>query len=504
MKQIIKYSSAFLIALVSLSSCLDDMNPISNIGENGFYENQDEIYQAVIACYNGLQAPANKEWYLTELRSDNSRLYGSGSESTESKDIRSMDMYRIDTSHPVNNEYWKTTYHNIANCNVVLKHADVVSNDSIRHLFEAEARFIRAYHYFNLVRLYGPVFITESTITGDEANNAERKLVSEVYALVETDLKYAEEYLPIAHKAADKGRVNKWAAKTLLAKVYLTLGRLAEAKTLLLEVENTSQSGYALVTSSYADVFNIGNEMNKEIIFAVRYKAGNLGLGSPFSNYFAPANSFALIVNGGGSGYNCPTTEFIQSYETGDKRKDVTLSSTWNDESGKTVYVAYVKKFLSKVDVKNDGENDWPVIRYADVILMLAEIENEQSGPNAGLARLNMIRGRAGLPELTTADVSDKNKFREALAKERRIEFAFEDQRFFDLQRTNQLINVMGKHFQAELEPNRGTGDTTPFYLDSTKPTYLNNTTLQEWQLLLPIPFNVIAVSKNATQNPGY
>ncbi len=503
MKQIIKYSLISFVSLISLSGCLDDMDPISSIGEGGFYANQDEIYQAVIACYNGLQAPMTKEWYLTELRSDNSRLYGSGSESTESKDIRSMDMYRIDTSHPVNNDFWRSTYHNIANCNVVLKHAGVVTNDSIRHLFEAEARFIRAYHYFNLVRLYGPVFIADKAITGDEANDAERKPVDEVYALIEADLRYAEEYLPPVIKATDKGRVDRWGAKALLAKVYMTLGKLNDAKSLLVQVEETAKSGYRLL-ANYSDVFSINNEMNNEIIFAVRYKAGNIGLGSPFANYFAPANSFALIVNGGGNGYNCPTTELIQSYEANDKRKDITLASTWQDEANKTVYVAYVKKFLSKIDVKNDGENDWPVIRYADILLMLAEIENEQSGPSAGLVHLNATRVRAGLPSLTINDVPDKNKFREALSKERRMEFAFENQRFYDLQRTNQLIPVMQKHFQTELEPNRGTGDTTPFYMDPTKPTYLNDTTLEEWQLLLPIPFNVVSVSPNATQNPGY
>jgi hypothetical protein len=502
MKNKIIYFPALFVFLFTFSGCLD-MDPISDVGESAFYKNQDDLYQAVIACYNGLQAPMNDEWYLTELRSDNSRLYGSTSTATTSRNINAMDMFRIETSHPVNTAYWDNTYHNVANCNTVLKHLDVISSEDVRLRFEAEAKFIRAFHYFNLVRLYGPIFLVTERITGEEAKKQERESIEDAYSMIIEDLFFATEKLPATIPPAEKGRADQWAAKTLLAKVHLTRGNYAEARTLLLEVEKTAVSGYELL-GNYADVFSIANEMNNEIVFAVRYKSGNIGLGSSFANDFAPANSFALIVNGGGAGHNCPTQDLIKAFTPTDKRKAVCLSETWLDDLNNPVYVPYTTKYLSPVSVKNDGENDWPVLRYADVLLMLAEIENEISGPSAGLGRLNLIRTRAGLTPLELPDVPDKNKFRTALFNERRLEFAFENQRYFDLVRSKQLIPVMKRHFDVEVEPQRSTGEETLFYADAAKPTYLPNRTLEEWQILLPIPLNIMTVSPNTTQNPGY
>lgn len=501
MKTKIKYIS--LVAVVcSFFSCLD-MNPISDLGESGFYNNQDDVYQAVVACYNGLQKPIKNEWYLTELRSDNSRLFGSGSTATISRDINLLDMFRLDTSHPISTAYWDDTYHNIANCNTVLKHLDIVGDVELKTRFEAEAKFIRAYHYFNLVRLYGPVWLITERISGEQAKEMERTDVETVYSQIITDLQFCATELPNTINDNEKGRVDRWAAKTLLAKVYLTLGELSDARILLLEVEKTADSGYDLLPQ-YADVFSIDNEMNKEILFTVRFKSGNVGLGSAFANEFAPANSQSQIINGSGSGYNCPTQDLVNTFEAKDMRRDVCLAPNWIDEANNAVYVPYVKKYFMPVTVKNDAENDWPVLRYADVVLMLAEIENELSGPQAGLERLNKIRTRAGLDELDISQVSDRYKFRKALFNERRLEFAFENHRFFDLLRSDQLIQIMDVHFETEMEPNRSTGALTSFYREDGKGTYLPTTRLEQWQLLLPIPLNIMSVSPNATQNPGY
>lgn len=496
-----KYISFLSAFLLLLPGCLD-IDPVSDVGESSFYKNDEDMYQAVVACYNGMQEPLNDEWYLTELRTDNSRLYDSNSSAASSTNISMMDGYRVETSHPVNTDYWDHTYHNIANCNTVLEHLEVVSNNNLKVRFEAEARFIRAYHYFNLVRLYGPVFLVTERISGDEAKAIGRSTVEKVYALITEDLEFASTELPQKINGSEKGRVDRWGAKTLLAKVYLTQGNLNDARQLLLEVEDTSVSGYALL-SDYSSVFSTDNEMNNEILFAVRYKSGNIGLGSLFANDFAPALSDAYVINGNGQGFNCPTQDLVGAYDVKDTRKNVTLAEYWVKE-GSPVYVPYVMKYFSEVSVKNDAENDWPVLRYADVVLMLAEIENELSGPQAGLERLNSIRTRAGLDLLDISEVSDKYKFRQALFAERRLEFAFENQRFFDLVRSNQLIAVMKNHFDTEIELNKSSAVESSFYKDASKNTYLSNTTLNEWQLLLPIPMNTMIVSPGSTQNPGY
>jgi len=503
MKKIIKYITIICL-IFSISSCVEE-DPIDQIGAEGFYKNTEEVNMAVLACYNGLQATIKNEWALTELRSDNARHYGAGSTATSSRDLYALDNFRVETTHPMNEEYWVAVYHNIANCNTILKYLDVVTDETTKRQFEAEALFLRSYHYFNLVRIYGPLFIVTERIAMDEANKAQRSPVEVVYTLIENDLKNIidNKMLPDSHVDAQKGRIDLWGAKTLLAKVYLTLGQLNEARTLLKDVETNSHYG---LIGNYADVFSINNEMNEEIIFNVRYKAGGYGLGSPFANYFAPQNSFDAVITAGGNGYNCPTNDLLDSYEAADKRKDVTTGWTWTNPQGETVYVAYVRKYLSPVSVAFDAENDWPLIRYADVLLMLAEIENELTSPSAGLPYLNKTRTRAGLTELTSAEITNKNDFRLALEKERRLEFAYENHRLFDLMRTNRLNTIMKKHYDTEQIANLSTGVLTLYYGETKNESYLPEEyrTLQNWQYLLPVPYSVMTVAINATQNPGY
>ncbi|PXV68754.1 putative outer membrane starch-binding protein [Dysgonomonas alginatilytica] len=502
MKNILKYIFIFCLVFAT-GSCNDilDTNPIDEIGAGDFYKNTEDINQSVTACYNGMQITLKNEWYLTELRSDNTRSYANNSTAVTSKNVYAMDMFRVETTHPLNKEYWESVYHNIANCNTVLKYLDVVSDATTKDQFEGEALFIRAYHYFNLVRLYGPLFKVTERITIDEANKSERSSVEDIYALIENDLKTAVSKLPAGYPDLQKGRVDIWGAKALLAKVYLTLSRFDEAKVLLAEVKDNNK-GYGLLPS-YKDIFSISNEMNKEILFTVRYKAGGLGLGSPFASSFAPANSFDFVITAGGDGNNCPTESLLNSYEANDSRKDVTLAATW-DNVGSTVYIAYPKKYLSQVATKYDAENDWPILRFADVLLMLGEVENELTGPSAGLPYLNQIRNRAGLPSLTTTEIPNKLSFRNAMEKERRVEFALENQRFFDLQRTNKLVSVMENHFETEEFRNANSGAIIAYYTNPSNESYLPDRKLHSWQLLLPIPFSVISVATNASQNPGY
>lgn len=509
MKNVIKYIALLISGLFLFTGCIDE-NPEDQIGAGDFYKTTEDINKAVVACYNGMQSPIKKEWALTEIRSDNARHYGANSSNQTSKELYDINNFRVQTSNSFNQEYWEATYHNIANCNTVLQHINVVDNATLKSQYEAEAKFIRAYHYFNLVRLYGPLFIVTERINMEEANKAERSSIDKVYTLIVDDLidiigdGSTTNMLPKKHTDANTGRADIWAAKSLLAKVYLQLGQLNDARTLLRDVE--LNSGYGLVLSGYADVFSVNNEMNKEIIFNIRFKEGGYGLGSNFANYFAPANSYDLIVVGGGDGYNCPTDNLRAAYELGDKRRDISLVDEWINRTGDHVYIAYVKKYWSEVKTRYDGENDWSLIRFADILLMLAEIENELSGPDAGLLYLNQTRIRAGLLGLNSGDVPNKHTFRMALEKERRAEFAFENHRFFDLLRTKRLASIMKNYYETEQIRNSGTGLLNSYYTDISNLSYLAEEyrTLEDWQYLLPIPYSVMTVAPNATQNPGY
>ena len=488
MRKISLYIALSAIVLLG-AGCDLKMQPISEIGEGSFYQTSQEINAAVVACYNGLQAPMKYEWMLTELRSDNSRLHTSATTSTDRTMQLDFDQSRISaTSEHVYN-YWKAVYHNIARCNAVLMHLDVVKDAALKNQYEAEARFIRAYHYFNLVRLYGPVFIVDKRLDAVSAQNYERSTIDDVYTFLTGDLQYAIDYLPSTYPENEKGRITCWAAKAMMAKVRMTRGLFdKETEDLLKDI--IENGGFAL-QPTYASVFDINNELNSEILFTIRYTSGGIGLGSPFGNWFAPLQSGAAVINGGGNGYNYPSDDLVSAYSSADTRKDITFALDYTDDKGKVVDRRYVKKFLSPVVLKEDGDKDWPIIRYADVLLMYAEVLNEKAGAAAALPYINSTRTRAGLNALTVADVANKHQMRMAIEKERRLELAYENHRWFDLIRTDRVIEVMHEHWNTET-----------YYADiiaETGPIVLN-----ESLILLPIPQKEIDINQAITQNVGY
>lgn len=488
--KIILYISIVILAMISLA-CDDllDLNPVSEIGEESFYKTSEEINKAVIGCYNGLQEPLLYEWTLTELRSDNTQMFIESS-SAVYPEYRELDSYTQTTLNPVVNSYWQACYHDIALTNQVLAKIDVVENEDMKAQYESECRFIRAYHYFNLVRLFGPVILVDESISGDEAKTMSRSSVESIYQFLETELTTAAAGLPDSYSSGEAGRVTSWAAKALLAKVYLTEAKYSEASTLLSGI--IASSPYSLLPN-YANVFDTGNEMNEEILFAVRFMSGNVGLGSPFANWFAPLTSGSNVVNGDGRGLNYPTASIMSSYEEGDLRKDVCFHENYlNKDNDVVVDKAFINKYMYDVVDLYDAENDWPVIRYADVLLMYGEALNELQGAVAALPYLNQVRERAGLDDYTEATITNKYQFRLALENERRHEFAFENHRYFDLLRTGRVVPVMNEHFQTEA-----------YYNDPGKPEF-NVAPIEEWQTILPIPQREIDINTALTQNVGY
>ena len=466
-----------------------DLNPISEIGEESFYKNSDEINKAVIGCYNGLQDPILYEWAVTELRTDDSQMSLESSTAVY-PEYRELDTYTETSQNSVVESYWEACYHDIALGNQVLAEIEVVDDEALKVQYASECRFMRAYHYFNLVRLFGPVVLVDEPISGDQAKTMYRSPVDSIYQFLETELSAAADGLPDSYSSSELGRVTSWAAKGLLAKVYLTESKYSQASSLLSEIMSTSP--YSLLPD-YADVFSTDNEMNDEILFAVRFMSGNVGLGSPFANWFAPLTSGSNVVNGDGRGWNYPTASLMSAYDDGDTRKDVCLQENYiNQDNGAVVDRAYVNKYMYDVVDLYDAGNDWPVMRYADILLMYSEALNELNGVSDALPYLNQIRERAGLDDYTEADITNKYQFRIALENERRKEFAFENHRYFDLLRTDRLVDVINEHFATEA-----------YYNDSSHPEF-GADPIDEWQTLLPIPQREIDVNSTLTQNVGY
>lgn len=482
-------SVILFVISVLLISCDLDLTPVSEISEETFYKNSDEISEAVIGCYNSLQNPIRYEWVLTELRSDNTQMSIDNSVAVNTE-YREMDSYTGTPQNSLIDSYWKACYHDIALANQVLQSTGVVDDEALKGQYEGECRFIRAYHYFNLIRLFGPVPLIVEPISGDEAKQIERSGGEVIYRFLETELTMAREGLPASYPDAELGRVTSWAAGALLAKVYLTEEKYDEAGALLRDI--VLNAPYELLPS-YAGIFDTGNEMNGEILFAVRFMSGSVGLGAPFANWFAPLTSGSNVVNGDGNGYNYPTVSIMNSFAGADSRKDVCFKASYYDKNKKTdIARAYVNKFMFNIVEPEDAENDWPVIRYADVLLMYSEALNELQGVSAALPYLNQVRERAGLTAYLETDVPSKYQFRLVLENERRLEFAFENHRYFDLLRMERALTVMNEHFQTEA-----------YYNDPQHPEF-KVTPIEQWETLLPIPQREMDINRALTQNLGY
>ena len=492
-----------------------DLYPVSNLNTGTYYSNYEEVRSALNGCYNGMQRALSNEWQFTELRSDNAKQGQPGSTASTNRDLSDLDMFIPATTHQAIYTYWLATYSNIRNTNIVLQKLGVTYDpatgtnyfDNIqlpisetdRKQLAGEAMFIRAHHYFNLVRLFGGVFLVHKSVTPQESKMMNRVSVGEIYKLIEADLSTAATSLNSLKFGqglpADLGRATRWAAKGLLGKVYLTQNKKAEAIIQLQDV--VTNSGHSLL-SNYASVFSITNEMNAEILFAVRYKAGGLGLGSHFGNTFAPLGTGSAVINGDGDGLNYPTAE-LDTLTNGDLRKPTLIGVFGTGSAAKW----YVKKYLFPVTQVDDGESDWPVLRYADILLMLAEAKGYSQ---ESLDLINSVRPRAGLPNLTMATIPSVAEFERALSLERRVEFAFENQRWFDLVRFNATMTTVTAqqsirdHYADEYYSHYRN------YLPPTPTLAELQGNVTEEKLLLPIPQREIDTNTQLVipQNPGY
>ncbi len=496
MNKYIRIAISFILLVITAvlgTSCEKQLNlePISDISAGVFYNNANDIDLAVVSTYNSLYGVMNKEFVVTELRSDNTYMSPQNSE-TSNVPYRAADRFVLNSQNIYVQEYWRALYRTVSLSNNVIAHIDVVENEELAGQYLGEARFLRAHAYFNLVRSYGGVFIIDEPITGQDAKKRDRSTVEDVYKFLIADLEYAAENLPDVSSGAQLGRVTKWAAKALLGKALLTRNTGSDnddAITVLTEVVNLS--GFSMLPS-YADVFSISNEHNSEILFAVRYQSGGVGLGAPFANYFSPIQSDNFVVTGSGDELNVPTTSMSAAYEAADQRKAVSMADSFLLGSS-YVQARFISKYNSTFSNVDDAGNDWPIIRFTDVMLLLAEAINNQGGPTPqAIDLLNDVRQRAGLTAYTTAEVGSYFDFKLALELERKLEFAFENQRWFDLVRTERAITVMNTHFSTEDQ-----------YNDPTRPQFYTSP-ISSWQLLLPIPQYEIDLNPSIAQNIGY
>jgi hypothetical protein len=506
---------ASLVALLTFTSCEDFLTdePESVLGQVDFFTTPTRINQGVLGCYAGLKRVMNDEWMFTELRSDNTCVSAVTSSSSRRTELTNLAHFSALPSEVAIQEYWYNTFQNISNINSILP--AVLDNTYItveddRVQYEAELRFLRANHYFTLVNLFGDMFKVTDVIGPLEAITIDRSPVLDIYNdIIIPDLKIAAETAPSSYTGNDLGRVTKWAAKGLLAKAYMQIGgaeNLALAKVLLKEIIDEPTIDLA---PNFADIFDPAKEMsadlNGEVIFSVRYLGGDNSNGSPFWQYFAPQYS-DLLAAGEPEGNNNPTFElmslFYQDTAYSAERKEASFDLYYVNP---TKFSSYITKYMDpNITVKLNAENDWIVLRYADIKLLYAEILAQESDPDLARDVINEIRDRSGLNPIETTFTSSIMAL-DSVYAERRMELAFENHRWFDLLRMNTTYSDPNKAMDILKEHTFSTDWVALYSLFNPLPVpsvtnYTND------HLLLPIPqYEIDANTElDIAQNPGY
>ncbi|QDH78935.1 RagB/SusD family nutrient uptake outer membrane protein [Echinicola soli] len=487
-------------AMVSCESKLDQ-SPISSIGSNAFYQNESDFLKGLTGAYNGLNSYPINHFELSEVRSDN--IYSPGTAGVRDYNLINNFNTNLATAG-IMNSTWNGLYNNIMRANTILDNLspDVLPDEAVRSRIEAEAKFLRGLYYFDLIRFYGKVPLFDRPVTPLEALEIPRSPVADVYGLIISDLEFAVGNLPDEYTSAgDLGRATSHAARGMLARVYMTrsgtqlhpdgpvLGtnEWSQALTLLNEVINSGQ--FDLV-DSYEDIFAYDNENNEEIIFDIQFLSGGLGVGGEYVQYHYP-EAFARsngIPFAGGTFPDAPKTvsaDLMGSYETNDVRDDFSVWINYTDANGNTVQDRFIKKYLDLDNLgvdRFDFELNYPVIRYADILLMKAEALSKSGGSQAEIDEIvNDIRERAGVSTTLT------NVTYEQIMEERRREFVGEGLRWHDLVRSGMAIDVMLDWIEMDDSGNKISTDITSD------------------DLIYAVPINQLDVKEGLyEQNPGY
>lgn len=465
----IKYIMLLVLLVFAAASCKKELyqNPTTSKDLSKFLTNQNEAEEYITAVYGTLQSQGLYGLYLpafAEIPSDNTF---DQVPSNDNGNYGQLDEFTTIPSNDIVETTWRDSYQGIQKANVVLNRIDNIAytDANLKKARKGEMLFIRALLYFNLVRLYGDVpLVTTETTDPNQYFGLGRQPAAQVYNQVKTDLTNAVGLLPDV--PGQPGRVVKTAAQALLGKVCLTLKEYSNAETQLLAVVNSGKHGLLARTQ---DVFAVSNENNREIIFAVQFTSGLNGNseGSIMFQQFSPS---ATVT--GAKGHNLPTLSLYNLYASNDLRKGayVTLAPTG---------APFDNKLTAPTTIITDGPSDFVVLRYADVVLMLAEVENELNNTDGAANYLNSIRTRAGLAN-TTATTQDG--LRNAIDMERRLELIGEGHRWFDLLRTGTAVTVMNKWFK-----------------DNNKLI-----TIDQHNLLMPVPQSQVNTDPAIKQNPGY
>lgn len=416
-----------------------ELTPESELTEVNFFQTAADMDGAVLGIYANYQTRFPRDWTIPEMLSDNT--YRTGYFNING--IDELNNLSITSENPLFASFWQSCYQGIFRANSVMVYIDDPTDyeEGQQEQFTGEALFMRALLYFDLVKVFGGVPLVTSKLDVEETYDVPRSSEEEVYNQIIVDLEQAIDLLPMQAEMAG-GRTSKEAAVSLLAKVHVYLKQWDEAKTYLDDIEGFD---FQLV-ADFQSLWSLNSENNSEVIFSMKYLDGENG--HPLSTDFLPYFGVTGISASGNENI-FPTWSLYKLYEDEDSRKDETITPYWKSPnsppSEPEAWYPFVSKFAVQHTPNNSGL-DLPVLRYADIVLLKAEVLYYLNQPDLALVELNRIRERAfgnDSHQYTMADIATEEAFLDKLLLERRLEFAFENERWFDLVRTGRYMTEL-------------------------------------------------------------
>jgi hypothetical protein len=474
----------FILSAIMVTGCEKALDfPVRDkITQENFYQNEDDAVAAVNAVYDVLGAVelyCSSLWLIQDISSDDFDALATWND----PNARDLDQYSIRATNNYLSGIWQASYLGISNANISLQRIpDIVMEEELQKRLLAEARFLRGLYYFNLVRLFGdvPLILKPGSTINDYLVGQESADV--VYSTIINDLSLASEDLPLSYTGSNKGRATKGAALGILSKVYLTMEQWDLAAETARQVMDLEVDGVYGLYADYADNFKDKNKNGLEAVFQVQFFKGS-----------QPENT-RIVISGlpsippftAGVGIILPTADLLASFDSGDYRYDVTFFTEYFYIQTYT-FEPHVWKHWDRDTYKasqtgQSGAN-FPVMRYAEILLIYAEALNEaNNGPTQeAYDAINRVRIRARngdsgvLPDISGLS---QTGFRDAVLNEKRCETVNEGQRWFDLARTGNLVEYV----------KRAKGD-------KANPT--------EFNYVFPIPQREIDINNKLIQNPG-
>ena len=499
--------------LLLFTSCENflDVTPLSEYTDKTFYQTPEDFEMAITACYTELQGIFGKgnEGYMNTI------IY----RSDEVRNSNNISRFNDGSTEVGWKNSWQNLWRIVYCCNKVLDRIDAVEFPADlaarKNYIKGEALAMRGFAYLQFAWCWGGVPLITTELSLADTYKLPRSTQEETYAQSENDFKAAYHLLPETWNSEDLGRVTKYAASGMLGRLYMYTHEYDSAKVYLEQVIAQENTLYKLETN-YDDCFDDAKNNSPERVWEVQYMGGvqgqALGLSQEFSSWFIPSSlnvrQDGPLMNGitfsGSSGsVRASQSLFDPSvYETGDKRRDLTLVTGLTlDKTAPVMDQYFCKKFLKSTGTKPTGIDFWgnnlPILRYTDVKLMYAEALNEldyAANITTILAIINEVRDRAGLAHLSAADLPDQDAVQEYLIHERFVEFCFEGLRWPDLIRWGRAEEAMQAHF-AYVDEGFDSSTNQPMY------------SMKEYNLLAPIPYSEIVNYNNEQvmwQNPGY